>query len=141
MCGSEYASGVIPFQRIFTEAIHRISQISDIGGVVSNIASQVGDISGVGCHVIVSGFQLRTVNRIGTGLRQLTRRNVGDFVGGFGAVCSSEYASGVIPFQRIFTEAIHRISQISDIGGVVSNIASQVGDISGVGCHVIVSGF
>ena len=70
MCGSEYASGVIPFQRIFTKVSHRISQVSDIGGVggnvirqvsdvsgvVSNIASQVADISGVGCHIVVSGF-------------------------------------------------------------------------------------
>ena len=120
MCSSEYASGVIPFQRIFTKVSHRISQVGDTGGVggnvirqvsnvsgvVSNIASQVADISGVGCHIVVSGFQLRTVNGVGTGCVQLTRRNVGDFAGGIGTVfCTVDFFKRV-PLQRIIIKTL-----------------------------------
>ena len=127
MCSGECACGVVPFQGVFTEIIHRISQVSDIGGVS-------GDIGGVGRHVIVGGFQLRTVDGVGAGIREFASGDIGDFVGGVSAVCSGECACGVVPFQGVFTEIIHRISQVSDIGGVS-------GDIGGVGRHVIVGGF
>ena len=113
MCSGECACGVVPFQGVFTEVSHRISQVSDIGGVSR--------------HVIVSGFQLRTVNGVGAGVREFASGDIGDFVGGVGAVCSGECACGVVPFQGVFTEVSHRISQVSDIGGVSR--------------HVIVSGF
>lgn len=78
VCSGECACGVVPFQGVFTEIIHRISQVSDIGGVS-------GDIGGVGRHVIVGGFQLRTVNRILTGIRNSAVFNVGD---GTGSICT-----------------------------------------------------
>ena len=127
MRGAECASSFVPQQGIITETVNSVSQVGDIGGVS-------GDIGGVGRHVIVGGFQLRTVDGVGAGIREFASGDIGDFVGGVSAVCSGECACGVVPFQGVFTEIIHRISQVSDIGGVS-------GDIGGVGRHVIVGGF
>ncbi len=111
-----------------------VSQVGDVGGVR-------GDIGGVGCHGIVSGFQLRAVYRVSAASRQVTVFDVGDFAGGFGAVRCREYTIVLIPFQRILTKISHRLSQIRDVGGVSGNIGSVIGDIGGVGCHGIVGGF
>ena len=92
---------------------------------VANGISQVGDIGGVGRYVIVGGFQLRAVNRVGAASRQVTVFDVSDFAGGIGAVRGAE--RGAIPQQGIVFK--------------VANGISQVGDIGGVGRYVIVSGF
>ena len=47
----------VPQQRVITETLNSVSQVGDVSGVR-------GDIGGVGCHGIVSGFQLRAVYRV-----------------------------------------------------------------------------
>ncbi len=56
-----------------------VSQVGDVGGVR-------GDIGGVGCHGIVSGFELRAVNRVSAASRQVTVFDVSDFAGGISTV-------------------------------------------------------
>ena len=115
VCSGECACGVVPFQGVFTEIIHRISQVSDIGGVS-------GDIGGVGRHVIVGDFagsfttvcgteccavpqqgillqvvQLRAVYYIAAGCRNRTFSNISDFVGGICTVIGAERPRGFIP--------------------------------------------
>ena len=118
MCGAECPRCSVPQQGIVTEAVNCVSQVGDVGGIR-------GDIGGVGCHGIVSGFQLRAVYRVSATSRQVTVFDVGDFAGGFGAVRGAE--RGAIPQQGIVFK--------------VANGIRQVGDVGGVGCHIIVSGF
>ncbi len=105
-------------QGIVTEAVNSVSQVGDVSGVR-------GDIGGVGCHGIVSGFQLRAVYRVSATSRQVTVFDVGDFAGGIGTVRGAE--RGAIPQQGIVFK--------------VANGIRQVGDVGGVGCHIIVSSF
>ena len=118
MCGAECPRCSVPQQGIVTEAVNCVSQVGDVSGVR-------GDIGGVGCHGIVSGFQLRAVYRVSAASRQVTVFDVGDFAGGFGAVRGAE--RGAIPQQGIVFK--------------VANGIRQVGDVGGVGCHIIVSSF
>ncbi len=104
-----------------------VSQVGDVGGVR-------GDIGGVGCHGIVSGFELRAVNRVSAASRQVTVFDVSDFAGGISTVRGAECPRSSVPQQGIVTEAVNSVSQVGDVGGVR-------GDIGGVGCHGIVSGF
>ena len=134
MRGAECASSFVPQQGIITETVNSVSQVGDIGGVS-------GDIGGVGRHVIVGGFQLRTVDGVGAGIREFASGDIGDFVGGVSAVCSGECACGVVPFQGVFTEIIHRISQVGDTGGVASHFARQVSDVGGVCRHIVLGRF
>ena len=139
MCSGECACGIVPFQGIFTKVSHRISQVSDIGGVASHFARQISDIGGVGRHIVLGRFQLRTINGVGAGVRELASGDVSDFVGGVGAACSGECACGIVPFQGVFTEVSHRISQVSDIGGVCRHIVLgrfQLRTVDGVGAGV-----
>ena len=78
MRGAECFRCIIPQQRVITETVNSISQVVDIGSVG-------GDIGSIGRHVIVGGFQLRTVNRILTGIRNSAVFNVGD---GTGSICT-----------------------------------------------------
>ena len=118
MCGAECPRCSVPQQGIVTEAVNCVSQVGDVGGIR-------GDIGGVGCHGIVSGFQLRAVYRVSATSRQVTVFDVGDFAGGIGTVRGAE--RGAIPQQGIVFK--------------VANGIRQVGDVGGVGCHIIVSGF
>ncbi len=127
MCSGECACGIVPFQGVFTKVSHRISQVSDIGGV--------------GRHIVLGRFQLRTINGVGAGVRELASGDVSDFVGGVGAACSGECACGIVPFQGVFTEVSHRISQVSDISGVASHFARQVSDVGGVCRHIVLGRF
>ncbi len=106
-------------------------------GIVFKVANgirQVGDVGGVGCHIIVSSFELRAVNRVGAASRQVASGDVGDFAGGISTVCGAECPRCSVPQQGIVTEAVNSVSQVGDVGGIR-------GDIGGVGCHGIVSGF
>ena len=134
MRGAECASRFVPQQGIITETVNSVSQVGDIGGVS-------GDIGGVGRHVIVGGFQLGAVDGVGAASSQVASGDVSDFVGGVSAVCSGECACGVVPFQGVFTEIIHRISQVGDTGGVASHFARQVSDVGGVCRHIVLGRF
>ena len=127
MRGAECPRSSVPQQGIVTEAVNSVSQVGDVGGVR-------GDIGGVGCHGIVSGFELRAVNRVGAASRQVASGDVGDFAGGISTVCGAECPRCSVPQQGIVTEAVNCVSQVGDVGGIR-------GDIGGVGCHGIVSGF
>ena len=118
MRGAECFRCIIPQQRVITETVNSVSQVGDVSGVR-------GDIGGVGCHGIVSGFELRAVNRVGAASRQVTVFDVSDCAGGIGTVRGAE--CGAIPQQGIVFK--------------VANGIRQVGDVGGVGCHGIVSGF
>ena len=78
MFGTECTRRSIPQQRVITETVNSITQVVDIGSVG-------GDIGSIGRYVIVGGFQLRTVNRILTGIRNSAVFNVGD---GTGSICT-----------------------------------------------------
>ena len=127
VCGAECPRCSVPQQGIVTEAVNCVSQVGDVGGIR-------GDIGGVGCHGIVSGFELRAVNRVGAASRQVASGDVGDFAGGISTVCGAECPRCSVPQQGIVTEAVNCVSQVGDVGGIR-------GDIGGVGCHGIVSGF
>ena len=127
MRGAECPRRSVPQQGIVTEAVNSVSQVGDVSGVR-------GDIGGVGCHGIVSGFELRAVNRVGAASRQVASGDVGDFAGGISTVCGAECPRCSVPQQGIVTEAVNCVSQVGDVGGIR-------GDIGGVGCHGIVSGF
>ena len=104
-------------------------------GIVFKVANgirQVGDVGGVGCHIIVSGFELRAVNRVGAASRQVTVFDVGDFAGGFGTVRGAE--RGAIPQQGIVFKVANGIRQGIDT-------VSVGGDIGSIGRYVIVGGF
>ena len=120
MSGTECFRCIIPQQRVITETVNSVSQVGDVGGVR-------GDIGGVGCHGIVSGFELRAVNRVGAASRQVASGDVGDFAGGISTVCGAECPRCSVPQQGIVFK--------------VANGIRQVGDVGGVGCHIIVSGF
>ena len=85
MRGAECFRCIIPQQRVITETVNSVSQVGDVGGVR-------GDIGGVGCHGIVSGFELRAVNRVSAASRQVTVFDVSDFAGGIGTVfCAVDF--------------------------------------------------
>ncbi len=127
VCGAECPRSSVPQQRVITETVNSVSQVGDVGGIR-------GDIGGVGCHGIVSGFELRAVNRVSAASRQVTVFDVSDFAGGISTVCGAECPRCSVPQQGIVTEAVNSVSQVGDVSGVR-------GDIGGVGCHGIVSGF
>ncbi len=96
-------------------------------GIVFKVANgirQVGDVGGVGCHIIVSSFELRAVNRVGAASRQVTVFDVGDFAGGFGAVRGAE--RGAIPQQGIVFKVANGIRQGIDTVSVGGDIGSAV---------------
>ena len=70
--------GAIPQQGIVFKVANGIRQGIDT-------VSVGGDIGSIGRYVIVGGFQLRTVNRILTGIRNSAVFNVGD---GTGSICT-----------------------------------------------------
>ena len=109
-----------------------IFQARDCGVDIRDIISQVGDVGGVDGYIIVGGFQLRAVDGIGTGARQVTGHDIGDFAGGVSAVFGAECRT--IPLQGI-------IFQARDCGVDIRDIISQVGDVGGVGGYIIVGGF
>ena len=87
MCSGECACGIVPFQGVFTEVSHRISQVSDVGGVSR--------------HVIVSGIQLRTVDGIGTCGGKVASGDVSDFAGGICTMCRTKSLFEGVPLYRI----------------------------------------
>ena len=125
MRGTECPRRSVPQQRVITETVNSVSQVGDVSGVR-------GDIGGVGCHGIVSGFELRAVNRVGAASRQVTVFDVGDFAGGIGAVRGAE--RGAIPQQGIVFKVANGIRQGIDT-------VSVGGDIGSIGRYVIVGGF
>ncbi|CAI1645844.1 Uncharacterised protein [Serratia fonticola] len=68
----------IPLQRIVLQTVNIHRVIGNIGGIGGDICRVIGDVGGVVGHLLVSGVQLRTVHRIGTGVAQFTRLHVGD---------------------------------------------------------------
>ena len=102
MCGAECFRCIIPQQRVITETVNSVSQVGDIGSVS-------GDIGGVGCHGIVSGFQLRAVYRVSAASRQVTVFDVGDFAGGIGAVRGAECTRRSVPQQGIVLKVANGI--------------------------------
>ena len=127
MRGAECFRCIIPQQRVITETVNSVSQVGDVGGIR-------GDIGGVGCHIIVGGFELRAVNRVSAASRQVTVFDVSDFAGGISTVRGTECPRSSVPQQRVITETVNSVSQVGDVGGIR-------GDIGGVGCHIIVGGF
>ena len=125
MCGAECSRSSVPQQRVITETVNSVSQVGDVGGIR-------GDIGGVGCHGIVSGFQLRAVYRVSATSRQVTVFDVGDFAGGIGTVRGAE--RGAIPQQGIVFKVANGIRQGIDT-------VSVGGDIGSIGRYVIVGGF
>ena len=122
MRGAECASRFVPQQGIITETVNSVSQVGDIGGVS-------GDIGGVGRHVIVGGFQLRTVDGVGAGVRELTSGDVSDFVGGVSAVCSAE--RGAVPQQSILLQIV-QLRAVYYIGaGCRNRTFSNISDFTG----------
>ena len=122
------------------------SVIGNITGVSGNVSRVASDIGGVGRHVIVSVFQLRAINRVSTVIRKGTSFHVGDGAGGFRTMSGVECSA--IPEQGIIFKVANSICQISDIGGVGSNICSVscnisgIGsDIGGIGLNIIIGGF
>ena len=122
------------------------SVIGNITGVSGNVSHIASDIGGVGRHVIVSVFQLRAINRVSTVIRKGTSFHVGDGAGGFRTMSGVECSA--IPEQGIIFKVANSICQISDIGGVGSNICSVscnisgIGsDIGGIGLNIIIGGF
>ena len=71
MCGAECCT--LPEEGIILKVANGICQVGDIGGVS-------GDIGGVGCHIIIGGFQLRAVNGVFTGSRNIAIFYIDDFV-------------------------------------------------------------
>ncbi|MNE43342.1 hypothetical protein D3C80_1375120 [compost metagenome] len=110
------------------DVVYGIPQVGDIGRVV-------GDIGGVGRHLIVGRFQLRTVHRIGAGIAQLTGSHIGDLgrtiTHVVGTVRPVTAIRRGIPLQRIVLQPI-------DVGGVVGDVCSVTRDIGGIGRHLSV---
>ncbi len=71
VCGAECCT--LPEEGIILKVANGIRQVGDIGGVS-------GDIGGVGCHIIIGGFQLRAVNGVFTGSRNIAIFYIDDFV-------------------------------------------------------------
>lgn len=73
-------------------------------GIVLKVANgirQVGDVGGVGRHVIVGGFELGAINGVSAASSQVASGNIGDLAGSFGAVFGAECCA--IPEQGIFS--------------------------------------
>ena len=92
MRGAECTRRSVPQQGIVTETVNSVSQVGDVGGIR-------GDIGGVGCYGIVSGFQLRAVNRVSAASRQVTVFDVSDFAGGISTVRGTECPRSSVPQQ------------------------------------------
>ncbi|GDU51495.1 hypothetical protein ExPUPEC61_02194 [Escherichia coli] len=134
MRGAECASRFVPQQGIVLK--------------VANGIRQVGDVGGVGRHVIVGGFELGAINGVSAASSQVASGNIGDLAGSFGAVFGAECCA--IPEQGIFFQGINVRVQSSDtasvcsyIGGISRNIrsvsgdiGSVIGDIGSVGCNI-----
>ena len=127
MRGAECASRFVPQQGIVLK--------------VANGIRQVGDVGGVGRHVIVGGFELGAINGVSAASSQVASGNIGDLAGSFGAVFGAECCA--IPEQGIFFQGINVRVQSSDtasvcsyIGGISRNIRSVSGDIGSVGCNI-----
>ena len=90
MSGAECASCFVPQQGVVTETV--------------NSVSQVGDVGGVGRHVVVGGFELRAVNGVSAAGSQVASGDVSDFAGGFGAVRGTECCA--VPQQSILLQVI-----------------------------------
>ena len=112
MCSGECACGIVPFQGVFTEVSHRISQVSDISGVASHFARQVSDVGGVCRHIVLGRFQLRTVDGVGAGVREVASGDIGDFASGVVAMGSAVFAIGLVPLQSVFIKYSERIANV-----------------------------
>ena len=135
MCSGECACGVVPFQGVFTEVSHRISQVSDTGGVASHFARQVSDVGGVCRHIVLGRFQLRTVDGVGAGIREFASGDIGDFAGDVGAVCGAE--RGAVPQQSILLQVV-QLRAVYYIGaGCRNRTFSNISDFVGGICTVI----
>ncbi|MOA10119.1 hypothetical protein D3C78_1299950 [compost metagenome] len=110
------------------DVVYGIPQVSDRRGITR-------DIGGVGRHLIVGRFQLRTVHRIGAGIAQLTGSHIGDLGRAIthmvGTVRPVTAIRRGIPLQRIVLQPI-------DVGGVVGDVCSVTRDIGGIGRHLSV---
>ena len=113
MAGAEGGFTVVPLQCIVAETVHSVLQIGDIGGV--------------GRHIVIGGFQLRAVDGVGAASSQGAIGDIGDFAGGAGTVGGAEGGFTVVPLQCIIAETVYGVLQIGDIGGV--------------GRHIVVGGF
>ncbi len=100
--------GAIPQQCIIIETVYGIGQVGDVGGVSR--------------HIVFGGFQLRTVNGVGTGGRNCTVCNVNDFVLGYGAlygaisvfdnIAGTECSLTFVPVQGVIVDSGKRFPHI-----------------------------
>ena len=68
MCGAEGGFTVVPLQCIVAETVYGVLQIGDIGGV--------------GRHIVIGGFQLRAVDGVGAASGDVAICNVGNDIRG-----------------------------------------------------------
>lgn len=115
MRGAECASRFVPQQGIVLK--------------VANGIRQVGDVGGVGRHVIVGGFELGAINGVSAASSQVASGNIGDLAGSFGAVFGAECCA--IPEQGIFFQGINVRVQSSELTQVAPpGVTAHVVDVA-----------